>query len=218
MPSLVEELQRDTLDGDVKVTALLRKAYVVATKLNLAQFKAWCDSELNGYKGPEPLPSYREINGHLQAWNPYNGWIPVIFDDPKVAEIYSSYPERSAIATIEDLLQNDDNSTIFGMKLSPAAQSSLSRGGSDKFECTIHIAKGKLVRIVDAVRNTILDWSLKLEADGIVGEGMSFSAGEKKLASKHADDLQQMISIIKIDKMENSTIQQASPKAKQRRR
>jgi hypothetical protein len=37
---------------------------------------------------------------------------------------------------------------------------------------------------MDGVRNTILDWTLKLEADGVLGEGMTFSNDEKKAVMK----------------------------------
>lgn len=33
-----------------------------------------------------------------------------------------------------------------------------------------------VVKIVDAVRTVVLNWALKLEEDGVVGEGMSFTA------------------------------------------
>jgi hypothetical protein len=38
--------------------------------------------------------------------------------------------------------------------------------------------------ILDSVRNVILDWSLKLEQNGIIGEGMTFSKEDK--AKAHA--------------------------------
>jgi AbiTii len=37
--------------------------------------------------------------------------------------------------------------------------------------------------VLDAVRTEILRWSMKLEKDGIVGEGMTFSAEERRIAS-----------------------------------
>lgn len=39
--------------------------------------------------------------------------------------------------------------------------------------------------MLDTVRNIILEWALKLEEDGILGEGLSFSNEEKQQASKH---------------------------------
>ena len=59
MTSLVEELQRDALDSSVSVLDLLRKALVVATKLNIDEFKEWIELELKGYSGQETVPDYR---------------------------------------------------------------------------------------------------------------------------------------------------------------
>jgi hypothetical protein len=44
------------------------------------------------------------------------------------------------------------------------------------------ISKAAMAAILDAVRNTILDWSLRLEQAGIHGEGLSFSASEAQKA------------------------------------
>lgn len=43
-----------------------------------------------------------------------------------------------------------------------------------------------MVKILDAVRNAILEWSLKLEQDGIRGEGLTFTPEEKKTADRAA--------------------------------
>jgi hypothetical protein len=36
---------------------------------------------------------------------------------------------------------------------------------------------------LDAVRNLVLDWAIELERSGVVGEGITFSADEKKIAA-----------------------------------
>jgi len=40
----------------------------------------------------------------------------------------------------------------------------------------------QIAAVFDAVRNRILDWTLKLEAEGILGEGMTFTQKEKEAA------------------------------------
>jgi len=49
MPSLVEELQRDALNANAKVSDLLRKAKAIAVKLELPELEEWVEHELNGY-------------------------------------------------------------------------------------------------------------------------------------------------------------------------
>ncbi|NEP10109.1 MAG: hypothetical protein F6K14_07810 [Symploca sp. SIO2C1] len=49
MGSLVIELQKDAYDPSVSALTLLRKALVVAKKLDIKEFQKWIDLELSGY-------------------------------------------------------------------------------------------------------------------------------------------------------------------------
>src|SRR5690606_25216640 len=49
-------------------------------------------------------------------------------------------------------------------------------------ECYLRVSPNSVSGILDAVRNTILNWALKLEQEGIVGEGMRFTSEEKAIA------------------------------------
>jgi hypothetical protein len=69
--------------------------------------------------------------------------------------------------------------------------------------------------IQGTVRDTVLRWTLDLEADGIKGEGMSFSPQEKQIAASKADDLQRQVSILIAGSINNSAIQQHSADARQ---
>ena len=46
----------------------------------------------------------------------------------------------------------------------------------------LHIPTTAVKDIEEKVKNTILEWTLKLEAEGIVGENMTFSEKEKDIA------------------------------------
>src|SRR3546814_4415808 len=45
------------------------------------------------------------------------------------------------------------------------------------------IGRNQLAAIVDSVRTKVLDWSLALEQEGILGDGLSFSEREKSIAT-----------------------------------
>lgn len=49
MGSLVHEIQLDAANSEVSVSALLRKALIVSTKLNVFEDVAWIKAELSGY-------------------------------------------------------------------------------------------------------------------------------------------------------------------------
>ena len=84
--SIVLELQRMATDSSVDVGELLRKALVVATKLELTEFRDWIMHELNGY-GESEVPSYRHCRCEIRCRNPYYGLIPVIIQDLSLIHI-----------------------------------------------------------------------------------------------------------------------------------
>lgn len=216
MSSLVEELQRDALDSMVSVSDLLRKSLVIATKLNLGEFKTWVEQELNGYADTRQVPEYRTVRGRVVAFNPARGYIPAIIPDPALAELLSIRHETSSAGAIESLAACQGTTLV--SDFAPDVLTRLMETQRYPLIPQVEIAKTCYLGILDAVRNAILAWSLKLEADGIVGEGMSFSPKEKKLASEQAADLCPTVNYITIGHMDNSSIQQGTQRSRQQRR
>lgn len=215
MSSLVEELQRDALDSKVSVSDLLRKSLVIATKLNLREFKVWVEQELNGYTDTRQVPDYRRLIGRIVAFNPARGYIPAIIPDAALAELLSIRHETSSVSVLESLAVCQG--TMLVCDYSPDILARLMETQRYPLIPQVQIAKTSLLGILDAVRNAILTWSLKLEADGIVGEGMSFSPKEKTIASEKTADLQPVVNYITIGHMENSSIQQGTRQSRQRK-
>ncbi|WP_310570958.1 hypothetical protein [Gemmatimonas sp.] len=183
MTSLVIELQRDALNRAVKTSDLLRKALVVARKLGVAEFETWINHELLGYPEQSVVPEYRVLRGKVKAWNPYNGmWIPMVMEDTARAEELSKRGSMQGVAELEALVGNPDKSGSLQMPFSKAVTASLMRNANVPLEPTLIISTVSIVGILDTVRNSVLDWSMKLEADGILGEGMTFSAAERERA------------------------------------
>ena len=60
--TLLRELQRDATDPNVDITTLLRKARVLAARLNNAEFESWIKHELNEYPYESDLPEYRVLS------------------------------------------------------------------------------------------------------------------------------------------------------------
>jgi len=58
---LIESLQNDILEQNTELSSILRKAKVLASKLNNIEIKTWVDLELNGYQNEEELPEYRKF-------------------------------------------------------------------------------------------------------------------------------------------------------------
>jgi len=184
--SLVLELQRDSLDSSVPISDLLRKALVVARKLDVGEFEEWATSELSGYPDHSRVPEYRIIRGEVKAWNPYNGmWIPMVMEDVETAEKLSKRANNQGIAELEALLTGSEKKGILQMPFSKAVESHLMAGASVPLVPTLIVPRTSIVGILDNVRNIVLNWSLRLEKDGILGEGMTFSSEERKRAAEH---------------------------------
>lgn len=181
MSSLVEELQRDAYNQTSDVSNLLRKAYVVARKLKVKELEKWINLELNGYTaGDTEIPEYRKLSGVIKAWNPYHGWIPVLMDNDSMDELLTNRKTNQPITELEDMLQKDE---LISMKFPSSLEARLSRFAGFETEFRLFIPKSQLKKIIETVVNIILNWSLQLEEDGIMGEGLSFSRQEKDTAS-----------------------------------
>ncbi len=183
MGSVIVELQRDALDRNVHVSDLLRKSLVVARKLALNEFQHWIELELNGYDKAEDIPSYRVAHGQVRGWNPFRGWIPVQFESPTEARLLSKRDCGQSVAELESLIESK-NSTGLHMPYPPEIQQRISKSIDFPTDVSLFVSLTAIVKIVDAVRTVVLNWALKLEEDGVAGEGMSFTAGEKKSAQQ----------------------------------
>lgn len=177
MTSLVLELQRDALDKSVGTADLLRKALVVARKLKVTDIVEWLSNELNGYPEGTEVPEYRKLRGELKAHNPYNGWIPLVMPDAKQAELLSRRATSQAISELDGILNGD--STMVYVRLPKNIEHSLMKGMEFPMEPAVILSKTQIHGLVDKVRNTVLEWALGLEEQGITGAGMSFSPEEQ---------------------------------------
>lgn len=207
MSALVLELQQDALNPSVSALNLLRKALVVATKLNIEEFQQWIELELNGYKG-DPIPEYRKMKGQLRAWNPFHGWQQISTDDQNLLEIYETVCNCSigqSISELVALVENVENE--LNMQLQPRVESFLARSVGTSVKICISSASVK--RIMESARDVILRWALILEKDGILGEGMTFSQEEKQIAAGH--DYRYLIQVnVEQSQMQNSSSESQS--------
>ncbi len=202
MNSIVLELQKETLKSSVNITDLLRKALIVARKLNIKEFQNWIELELNGYSGSSKIPEYRTVKGEVKYWNPIRGWIPAIIEDMDLVEQLSKRTINQPIGEIETILKTDDNSTRFEIPFPKNLEFALMKGNLP-LRPSLLIERAQCHSILDAVRNIILEWTLRLEENNILGEDMTFSRDEKRVAATITYNIKNFIS-----QMTNSQIQQ----------
>lgn len=215
--SIVQELQRDAIGSVVPISELLRKAMVVARKLALKDFSAWVESEMRGYAFGKDVPEYRRIHGDIKAWNPVYGMIPVELRLPSdMAEVLTRWPVMQPISEVESLVASmrETPGSATHMTFSQGQMEAIYSIMQTNAQFPLHFMAQVVPfeGIIQAVRNAVLEWALQLEADGIVGEGLSFSPEEKKMAESNSNQLS--IGAI-IGTMNGSQLQQSSPHATQ---
>lgn len=178
--AIVLELQEEALKSGADILALLRKSSLIARKLDLKDFQEWINNELNGYKFASATPDYRDIRGELKAWNPYNGWIPVVAPDNELEKLFSSRRIRDSIPSLYGLLNGNNNQLTISINASGTAFLNESTDFETVYK--IFISKNAVSNIIEQVRNKILDWAITLEENGIFGEGLRFTNEEKSKA------------------------------------
>jgi hypothetical protein len=199
---LISEIIAAALDEKTSSSELLRKALVASRRLGNAEVADWVQYELNGFPHGVELPSYRRIKGELQGEDDWVGWKPVLFTknygDIDRASIHQSIAELEA-------MQDKAGTGFLYLSLPHENQQLLRKATGEEIRFALCIPQHAVVRCVQNVRNLILEWALKLESEGVTGQGTSFSPQEVKAASTVSYVIHNNIGT-----MQNSQIQQHS--------
>lgn len=178
---IVLQLQELAADGNTPIPELLRKALLISTKLGLHDFRQWVLNELNGYDDTEDLPSYRLIHGDLRVHNPYRGYIPFLIEDSEISKMVRQVYVMQSVDSLSHVLVEARGQTVT-FPFPPEAEAVLMRM-QDSFSAmrpTRIVACNQIAGILEQIRTRLLDWALQLEAEGVLGEGLTFSETEKR--------------------------------------
>ncbi len=183
MSSLVLDLQQDLMQQDCHIITALRKAHIIASKLKLDDFDAWIKAELDGYTGTQDnVPNYRQVVGQIKAWNPYHGWIPVLLSNRELEELLCKRKMAESISDIVELYNTSKSHFVMTFAADVANQLNSWCDAPFATKYSLHVSSHCLKSIIDQVVNCLLEWTLKLETEGIIGENMSFKQEEKEIA------------------------------------
>lgn len=197
MDSLIKEIQRDIINNKESVTSILRKAKLLATKLESSDFLKWINYELEGYPDKESLPKYRIISGEMKAYNPLYGYIPIYFKSPKQAETFSNKPVYDSIITIEKICNEQDSKGEIESPIPHSIKMQLLKI-TEGMEPTFLFNQAQFLAILENVKNKLLDWVSKLQTEGVLVENLNSTAKEKEIARTV---------VLNIEQMNNSQIQ-----------
>ena len=186
MNSLILDLQNELQSRDCDVLSALRRAHVIADKLNLHEFDVWIKSELNGYSCPsqDDIPDYRKVHGELLARDPIQGWVPVTFPNSKMESLFCDRKLNLPLSEIIALYVKPNGN--FAMNFNANVARAIDKMCSSPFPAiyTLKINNCFLQTIIQQVIDHLLEWTIKLGHEGIKGVGMEFSIQEVKNAEK----------------------------------
>ncbi|MGE7199473.1 hypothetical protein [Brevundimonas naejangsanensis] len=180
MTGLVEQLANDAAHGDVSVSQLLRRAKLIASRLEVASVEQWIEHELSGYPNELEIPRYRILPGIPQGHWAHHGWRNLkLGPDERMNAAYSLVFFNGSVTDVEAHVEGDE-----GVRLSLPEFLEVAvvqqHHGMDK--AAVFVGRGKLHDILGAVRNRIMDWALQLERAGVSGEGKGFDDDDRKVA------------------------------------
>lgn len=182
MSSFIKDLQIEIMSPNCDIVNILRKAHFIASILNLTDFDKWIMSELNGYPTPNDCPEYRILHCDLYAFNQFNGWMPTVFKNTELENLISTTQMNNSISQIISMSEQEGDmlmSEIPGellLLLNECFNTSNTR-------FALFVSKTSIMDIIEKVKTTVLDWTIKLESEGILGENTTFSEQEKQVAA-----------------------------------
>ena len=179
MTSLVLDLQEMSQDTQTSVSKLVRKAHFISKKLNVDKLSSWLDKELSGYKNFADLPKYRFICTNLMDKNPYHGLVPLTIAHDEISSWFRSVPMYQSVVELEHLISRDG---LLELPLHAEFLTVFINHGA-RNPC-LTVDKSQIIGLLEGVRTAITQWSLDLEKQGILGEGLQFSEQEKTAATQ----------------------------------
>jgi len=161
----IAQLIAESNDHNVPLSTLLRKAKSIAKRRDDKEMLRWIEHELNGYNDvlAKDLPAYRKSHGEAYAYNHYQGgWVPIMFHSAEQRKSYTYTTNGQAVGVIEDMLKKTKSSGILISSSAEAVQS-IQKSLNYDAAVQIRVSSSTLKTIIEAVRNAIHEWALKLE-------------------------------------------------------
>ena len=109
--------------------------------------------------------------------------------------VIADIPVIQSVTEIEDLAK--EKTVVISVKKRFPVRSI---GGSDdlvqQFSQQIQFSGSQLRRVIEAIKEKVLNWTIELEQRGVLGDDMTFSEEEKKTASNQVFNIQRFNGVI----------------------
>jgi AbiTii len=194
--SLLRQIQDAAVEaGDIAVA--LRKAKILASRLNNEDFKRWVHFELNGYPDNLSIAEYRILPAIARGY--FSGFggssannVPI--PAACLPEMYRDFARkvyiRYGIGTIEAIISDGDKNGALNFPWPPDLVALVGKKIYQGMSCISawqELTSAAFVGIVDAVRGRLIDFALEIErANPDVGE---IKAGEEGLPPERVSQI-----------------------------
>jgi hypothetical protein len=168
--SLLRDIQYDLGSSAGDVTTVLRKCKILATRLGSGEFAQWVEWELNGYPESQPIPEYRRLSiQHYAsfmnvAWTLPQQPVPLQFVPEKHREAFRYVEFRQGIAKACSFLRSKGGAVVQKPDLIFELQGRMYPDMTCQGVWGV-VPATEFEQLVSAVKNRILDFSLKIEAE-----------------------------------------------------
>ena len=167
--SLLREIQNDLASPGGDVESVLRKCKILAARLGSDEFAKWVEWELNGYPESQPTPEYRRLTcGYYAnfmniAWSAERQPLPLSIVPEEYRDSFQRIEFREGIAKVASFADKG-GARIYKPELAPFLHGQVYRD----MDCVggwLEIPAHEFRQLVSAVKNRILDFVLKIEAE-----------------------------------------------------
>lgn len=142
------------------------------------------EAELKGYSGKilTDVPPYRHIFGRaeIKSHGRWNEWQLSAegsnLTDREVQNAFSHVTVRDAIPHIEAALREKGQLRYaHDDELNPLIEVALGKG----VQTSISVSRHSIANVLQVVRDVLLDWTMRLEQEGILGKDFLFSENDR---------------------------------------
>jgi AbiTii len=179
---LILQIQQATLDSSSSLTDTLRRSKIACAKLGLADFGKWVEQELTGYTGKgKDLPPYRRPQGTAELFNPFHGWLTIGFPSGTMEDSWTRAYVAMSVPSMEDSLSRlaSKPGGVFVFPYAAEMKRHLLDGMQGASDVRLRVEASQIAGLLQHVRDILLDWTLEMEKQGVLGEGLTFSAEER---------------------------------------
>jgi hypothetical protein len=167
---LLQDIQDGAVDSKVDLTKVLRQCMKLAYKLNHEPFRQWVDHEMNGYPSDAALPDYRKYVGEPRgtarnlAWQVTNAQIPMSAIPDEFLEMATYIHLRQGIGYYAKINQTQELGLYWPPEMVQIVNSRLD-GNMTLVEVKVSVPRNFLDGMFEIIRNSILEFALKIEAE-----------------------------------------------------